>query len=52
MYPMKCKYCSHLFKKKKTPPTSFFSYTVKEKVVINMLIAFKIPTAPWAKLKT
>ena len=42
-------------KKKKSKlktPISFLSDTVKEKAVIKMLIAFKLPTAPWAKLKT
>ena len=42
------------YKKKKSKlntPTSFLSDTVKEKVVIKMLIAFELPTVPRAKLK-
>ena len=42
------------YKKKKSKlntPTSFLSDTVKEKVVIKLLIAFELPTVPWAKLK-
>lgn len=35
-------------KSKLNTSTSFLSDTVKEKVVIKMLIAFELPTIPWA----